>query len=144
MSSLVGRRKDGASPHLRFTRSCDSKAVADAHSAHNRVSSQREGDTLCVMHAVTTRPCPAFLTLKAWVREAFSGIRNTAPPAVPDYGPQPAFGEGELGRKVTVVPLKEARRLSLSWPLPPRRQHKLSKPTAYVSHLLVSGSLGRR
>lgn len=77
-------------------------------------------------------------TLEEWVREAFSGVRNTSPPAVPDYGPSPAFGEGELGRRVTVIPLKESRQLALSWPLPPTRVHKRSKPTIYVSHVLVS------
>lgn len=76
--------------------------------------------------------------LEEWVREAFSGVRNTSPPAVPDYGPAPAFGESELGRRVTVIPLKESRQLALSWPLPPTRVHKRSKPTIYVSHLLVS------
>eukprot|EP00903_Cladosiphon_okamuranus_P005475 g5460.t1 len=75
-------------------------------------------------------------TLEEWVREAFSGVRNTAPPAVPDYGPAPAFGGSELGRRVTVIPLKESRQLALSWPLPPTRVHKRSKPTIYVSHLL--------
>ncbi|CAM9829745.1 unnamed protein product, partial [Ectocarpus sp. 4 AP-2014] len=75
-------------------------------------------------------------TLEAWVRDAFSGVRNTKPPAVPDYGPFPAFGAAELGRRVTVIPLKETRQLALSWPLPPTKVHKRSKPTVYVSHLL--------
>lgn len=75
-----------------------------------------------------------------WVRQAFSGVRNTAPPAIPDYGPAPAFGASELGRKVTVIPIREARKLALSWPLPPRNMHKRSKPTVYVSHLLVRGN----
>lgn len=77
-------------------------------------------------------------TLEAWVRDAFSGVRNTQPPAVPDYGPYPAFGAAELGRRVTVIPLKETRQLALSWPLPPTKVHNRSKPTLYVSHLLVS------
>ncbi|CAN0468747.1 unnamed protein product, partial [Hapterophycus canaliculatus] len=77
-------------------------------------------------------------TLEAWVRDAFSGVRNTAPPAVPDYGPFPAFGEGELGRRVTVIPIKETRQLAMSWPLPPTTEagYKRSKPTVYVSHVL--------
>lgn len=75
---------------------------------------------------------------QAWVHEYFSGVRNTAPPTVPDYGPAPAFGATELARKVTVIPLRETRKLALSWPLPPRSVHKRSKPTLYVSHLLVS------
>lgn len=74
---------------------------------------------------------------KTWVRTAFSDVRNTAPPAIPDYGPAPAFGASELGRKVTVIPLREVRRLALSWPLPPQKKHRRSKPTRYVSHLLV-------
>ncbi|CAM9916972.1 unnamed protein product [Scytosiphon promiscuus] len=77
-------------------------------------------------------------TLEAWVRDAFSGVRNTAPPAVPDYGPFPAFGEGELGRRVTVIPIKETRQLAMSWPLPPTTDpgYRRSKPTVYVSHVL--------
>lgn len=72
------------------------------------------------------------------MRHAFSGVRNTAPPVIPDYGGHLAFGEGEVGRKVTVIPLKEARKLALSWPLPPRRRYRKTKPTIYISHLLVS------
>ncbi|CAM9473320.1 unnamed protein product, partial [Discosporangium mesarthrocarpum] len=75
-------------------------------------------------------------TLEDWVRETFSGIRNTAAPSVHDYGGDPAFGRGQLGTLVTVVPVMEVRRLMLSWPLPPRRQTLQSKPTTYVSHLL--------
>ena len=36
-----------------------------------------------------------------------------------------------------MIPLKESRKLALSWPLPPSRVHGRSKPTVYASHLLV-------
>lgn len=78
------------------------------------------------------------------MHESFSAVRNTAPPAVPDYGSLPAFGESELGRRVTVIPLKETRRLALSWPLPPLMSspHRRSKPSIYLSHSLVRGGEG--
>ncbi|CAM9474661.1 unnamed protein product, partial [Choristocarpus tenellus] len=75
-------------------------------------------------------------TLEGWVREQFSSIRNRRTPSIPDYGDEVAFGPEQLGKLVTVVPKKETRSLSLSWPLPPRRLNMRSRPTSYISHLL--------
>lgn len=42
----------------------------------------------------------------------------------------------KLGRRFSCVPLKEARTLSVCWPLPPQSAHLFAKPELYISHVL--------
>ena len=56
-------------------------------------------------------------TLQSWVVPLFSSVRNTHQPThfMP---PVPAFPPKVLGTRLSVVPVKEMRRLTLAFPLP--------------------------
>ena len=48
----------------------------------------------------------------------------------------PLFREGLLPARLDIAPIREARTLSLSFPIPPPRPHYREKPLALVSHLV--------
>lgn len=77
--------------------------------------------------------------LQTWVVDLFSPIRNTQQPKYFTYDTAP-FPPQHLGIKMEVVPIKESRRLLLSFPLPygweQQRSMLDSRPSRYVSHLL--------
>ena len=55
--------------------------------------------------------------LEAWVADLFSNVRNTNQPSHFSY-PVPAFDASRLGIRLSVVPIKEMRRLTMTFPLP--------------------------
>eukprot|EP00971_Amphidinium_carterae_P192807 3825780-Amphidinium_carterae.1 len=72
--------------------------------------------------------------LQALVEEAFGGVRDGSGQPL-DYAIKP-WPQEKLQRIYSVVPLKDSRSVSVSWPLPPTHTHLSSKPEAYISHVL--------
>ena len=72
--------------------------------------------------------------LRQWVKEKFSAIPNTGKTRL--EADVPLFAPGQLPARVNIVPIKDRRNLSLSFPIPPVHEHLKSKPTHYISHLL--------
>ena len=64
----------------------------------------------------------------------FDGVENKNVPA-PEWQEHP-FGADELQVKGCVVPIKDVRKLNITFPVPDLRQHYKSKPERYLSHLL--------
>jgi len=50
--------------------------------------------------------------------------------------PCQAWPQERLGRVISCVPIKEARSISVCWPLPPQTEHLFAKPELYISHVL--------
>jgi len=78
--------------------------------------------------------------LEQWVRERFKGVRRSA--AKPLEIGVPLFTPGRLPARLDVVPVKNLRRLSLSFPIPPVYSLWRSKPTLLISHLLGNEGKG--
>jgi secreted Zn-dependent insulinase-like peptidase len=72
--------------------------------------------------------------LRQWVIEKFSDIPNTDKLRLEVDAP--LFASGQLPARVNIVPVKDRRGLSLTFPVPPVEQHRRSKPTHFISHLL--------
>jgi secreted Zn-dependent insulinase-like peptidase len=73
-------------------------------------------------------------TLRRWVVDKFSAIPNTG--ARPLRVDVPLYAEGALPARLDVVPIKERRSLSLTFPIPPVAGLYRSKPVTYIGHLL--------
>lgn len=72
--------------------------------------------------------------LRQWVIEKFSDIPNTGKSRLEVDAP--LFASGQLPARVNIIPVKDRRGLSLTFPVPPVDQHRRSKPTLFISHLL--------
>ncbi|HEY5701548.1 MAG TPA: insulinase family protein, partial [Gammaproteobacteria bacterium] len=72
--------------------------------------------------------------LRRWVTDRFSAVPNTG--AEPLRISTPLYPAGRLPARLDVVPIKEQRSLSLSFPIPPVEQHYKSKPISHIAHLL--------
>jgi len=72
--------------------------------------------------------------LRQWVIEKFSDIPNTGKSRLEVDAP--LFAPGQLPARVNIIPVKDRRGLSLTFPVPPVDQHRRSKPTHFISHLL--------
>lgn len=72
--------------------------------------------------------------LRQWVMEKFSAIPNTG--AKPLNISVPLYAKGSLPARLDVVPIKEQRSLSLSFPIAPVAGLYDAKPVSYIAHLL--------
>ncbi len=72
--------------------------------------------------------------LKKWAIEKFSAVKNTN--ASPLRTNEPLFSEGSLPAQLNVIPEKESRSLSLTFPIPPFHEHYRSKPLSHISNIL--------
>lgn len=72
--------------------------------------------------------------LREWVVEKFSAIPNTDKSRL--ESDQPLFAPGQLPARIDIVPVRDRRSLSLTFPIPPVEKHLHSKPTLYISHLI--------
>jgi len=72
-------------------------------------------------------------TLRRWVEERFGEVPNPEP--APLAIEAPLFEPGALPMRLDVEPIKEQRRLMLSFPLPPTRAHYRVKPLDYIGNL---------
>ena len=72
--------------------------------------------------------------LKSWVTSRFDAVPNTG--VAPISTSEPLLEPGRLPARVDVIPKKDIRRLELSFPIPPVREHYLSKPLLYIGDLL--------
>ena len=79
-------------------------------------------------------------TLEAQARTYFSAIANGA--IVKHYPTEPLYTEAELGVWVQAIPLKEQKRLTLTFPLPGIDNLYRRKPLTFLSHLLGNESQG--
>jgi len=61
---------------------------------------------------------------------------NTAAPGSCTLDQPEAWPQTRLGRRVSLVPFREQRSLSVSWPLPPQSDHLFAKPELYIAHVL--------
>ncbi|CAN0420048.1 unnamed protein product, partial [Scytosiphon promiscuus] len=52
--------------------------------------------------------------------------------SVPSFGDNVPFGPEEVKRRIKVVPVKESRDLTMTWPMPPIERHFRSKPDRCV------------
>lgn len=73
-------------------------------------------------------------TLEQWVRATFSAIPNRH--AEPFVDTAPLFEPDRLPAQLNIETLRDTRQLSLSFPLPPYREHWRQKPLYYLSSLL--------
>lgn len=73
-------------------------------------------------------------TLQDWVTTRFSAIPNTGMTVLRPS--EPLFKPGRLPARIDIVPKKDSRSLTLSFPIPPAREHYLAKPLRYVGELL--------
>jgi secreted Zn-dependent insulinase-like peptidase len=73
-------------------------------------------------------------TLREWVTRGFSPIANTG--AKPLQINVPLYDRARLPARLDIVPVKEQRRLSLVFPIPPVEQHYATKPISHIAHLL--------
>ncbi|MCC7412569.1 MAG: insulinase family protein [Gammaproteobacteria bacterium] len=72
--------------------------------------------------------------LERWVREKFGPVPNReAAPLAIDV---PMFLDGTLPQRVDVLPVKDRRSLSLSFPLPPLKGLYRTKPIDYIANLV--------
>lgn len=72
--------------------------------------------------------------LESWVRRIFSAVPNTD--SRPERIDVPLFAPGRLPAQLHVEPVKDIRRLSISFPVPPLNPHWRTKPVYYISNLL--------
>ncbi len=72
--------------------------------------------------------------LEALVRQAFGPVENRN--ATPYEDQAPLFVEGRLPAQLNIETLRETRMLSLSFPMPPLREHWQQKPLYYLSSLI--------
>lgn len=72
--------------------------------------------------------------LRSWVEERFAAVENRA--SEPARVEVPLFEPGRLPARLDVTPLRDDRYLSLSFPVPPQREHFRAKPATYIAHLL--------
>jgi len=72
--------------------------------------------------------------LKKWAVEKFAGVKNSN--ASPLRTNEPLYSEGSLPAQLNVVPEKESRSLSMSFPIPPFHEHYRSKPLSHISNIL--------
>jgi len=86
---------------------------------------------IMALAVVGKEPLPV---LRQWVKEKFSGIANTGKTRL--EADVPLFTAEQLPARVNIVPVKDRRTLSLSFPVPPVEAHLRTKPTHYISHLL--------
>ncbi|MEM7252785.1 MAG: insulinase family protein [Pseudomonadota bacterium] len=68
------------------------------------------------------------------VRSIFSKVKNSDA-TLPDVTAS-LFAPGALPARLEVLPVKDARRVSLVFPVPPLHAHYRSKPTAYLANLI--------
>lgn len=74
-------------------------------------------------------------TLEEWVRESFAPVENKNLQPLSSL-PIKAYTPAQLSRELHVVPVKDMRRVTLVFPLPPTHEHYDAAPSNYVSHLL--------
>ncbi|WP_372870713.1 insulinase family protein [Shewanella sp.] len=79
-------------------------------------------------------------TLEAQTRQYFSAIANSS--IVKQYPSEPLYTNDELGVWVQAIPLKEQKRLTLTFPLPGIDNLYRRKPLTFLSHLLGNESQG--
>ncbi len=72
--------------------------------------------------------------LRKWVEEKFSDIPNSGRTRL--ESDVPLFAPGQLPARIDIVPVKDRRALSLTFPVPPVEEYLRSKPTQFISHLL--------
>lgn len=73
-------------------------------------------------------------TLRQWVIDKFSAVPNTG--AEPLRIDVRLYAQGALPARLNVVPIKEQRSLSLSFPIAPVAGLYREKPVSYIGHLL--------
>lgn len=73
-------------------------------------------------------------TLQGWVETKFSSIPNQQRPVT--HIDQPLFERGKLPLQVGIVPHRELRQLSLSFPIPDVHKEYQTKPTSYIGNVL--------
>ncbi|QYK03837.1 insulinase family protein [Shewanella zhangzhouensis] len=90
--------------------------------------------TLCL---VSPEPLTA---LDSMARQYFGAIKNTG--LKKRYPEVPLYTDNELGTWVQAIPLKEQKRLTLTFPLPGIDRFYRHKPLTFLSHLLGNESEG--
>ncbi|MCL1122860.1 insulinase family protein [Shewanella seohaensis] len=78
--------------------------------------------------------------LQALAAQYFSAVRNLN--LVKQYPDVPLFSENELLKQINIVPLKEQKRLSISFNFPGIDHYYKRKPLTYISHILGNESKG--
>lgn len=72
--------------------------------------------------------------MKQWVVDKFSQVANKN---LTRYKlPECPFDERALGKIFKIVPIKDKKKLELSWIMPDQREHYRNHPGKYVSHLI--------
>jgi len=72
--------------------------------------------------------------LREWVIEKFSSVPSSDKTRL--EVDKPLFRPDQLPARIDIVPVKDRRSLSLSFPVPPVDAYFRSKPTLYISHMI--------
>lgn len=72
--------------------------------------------------------------LEKWLRESFAGVPEGQSPDT-HIGLAP-YTPGQLGVRIHLVPLKDIRALSLSFPMPSQHENYRKKPLGYLARIL--------
>jgi len=72
-------------------------------------------------------------TLQAWVTSRFSSISGKPSPRAPRSVP---FLDDQLGVRIDIKPLRDARSVELQWALPPQKKMWPKRPHHYISNLI--------
>lgn len=76
----------------------------------------------------------SLVQLEDWAEDKFSAVPTH--PVVETKVREPLFAPGTLPHRLDVVPLKDQKRLELTFPVPSSEQHYRSKPLVYLADLL--------
>ncbi|GAA0787353.1 insulinase family protein [Marinobacterium sediminicola] len=113
----------------------------DSHIRHELIEFYKRYYSANLMTLAMIGPQPVE-QLESLARRAFSAVENRN--AAPFVDQAPLFVEGRLPAQLNIETLRETRLLSLSFPMPPIREHWQQKPLYYLSSLIGyegSGSL---
>ncbi|MDH3693622.1 MAG: insulinase family protein [Gammaproteobacteria bacterium] len=72
--------------------------------------------------------------LKKWAVEKFAAVKNTN--ASPLRTNESLYSYGTLPAQLNVIPEKESRSLTMTFPIPPFHEHYRTKPLSYISNIL--------
>ncbi len=73
-------------------------------------------------------------TLEKWVKTSFTAVPAGAKPDI--HTGKPPYAPGQLEARINIVPLKDTRILSLSFPLPSTQPYYKIKPLGYLARIV--------
>ncbi len=72
--------------------------------------------------------------LEAWVNELFADVRNLE--IEKQEFEMPLFNLDDLPNRINIIPLKDQRFLTLTFPIPKREMYRFTRPKSYIGNIL--------